>query len=357
MDRTELSKAVEAGVVDKETAERLRNFLADSPAADPPVSPDDERFRLIAGFNDIFVTLGVLLVLGAIFSVGNLQLSLALSAVFAWGAAEIFTRRRRMALPSIVLALVFVFACAGLAIAYFPHEAPSPASLKYLNSPAAMWSYSVGAALTAGGYWALFPAAAGAAALHYWRFRVPIDVANGVYAIALLIMAVVWRLAPETAGALPGGVSFLCGCAIFALAMRFDMSDPLRETRRADIAFWLHLSAAPMIANGLLAPYAMKRLMNGDGGAPVVLAIFAVFTLVALIIDRRALIVSALFYAGGVFFQIFKTMGSLTNGMTGAALTLGLIVLGLSIGWRPLRKMIVPFVPLGGLAARLPPTA
>ena len=45
----------------------------------------------------------------------------------------------------------------------------------------------------------------------------------------------------------------LCGLAVFALAMRFDLSDPKRQTRRTDIAFWLHMLAAPLIVHPLAA--------------------------------------------------------------------------------------------------------
>ncbi len=35
--------------------------------------------------------------------------------------------------------------------------------------------------------------------------------------------------------------------------MRFDMTDPERLTRRTDIAFWLHLLAAPLIVHSLIS--------------------------------------------------------------------------------------------------------
>ena len=44
---------------------------------------------------------------------------------------------------------------------------------------------------------------------------------------------------------------FVAGLGVFAFAMRWDMTDPQRETRRSDVAFWLHLLAAPMIAHPL----------------------------------------------------------------------------------------------------------
>ena len=41
----------------------------------------------------------------------------------------------------------------------------------------------------------------------------------------------------------------IAGLGVFTLAMWWDRSDRVRQTRRSDVAFWLHLLAAPMIAH------------------------------------------------------------------------------------------------------------
>ena len=50
-------------------------------------------------------------------------------------------------------------------------------------------------------------------------------------------------------GFLQTALSFVLvlGIGVFLFAMRWDSSDPARVTRRSDVAFWLHLLAAPMI--------------------------------------------------------------------------------------------------------------
>ncbi|MBN9446802.1 MAG: hypothetical protein J0I67_07800, partial [Bosea sp.] len=76
---------------------------------------------------------------------------------------------------------------------------------------------------------------------------------------------------------------------------------------------------------------------------------------VALVIDRRALIVSGLSYAG---IAIAYLLAQRVEGGLGLPLTLlglAVVVLGLSAGWRSLRTLIVPRLPLGVLADRLPP--
>jgi hypothetical protein len=36
---------------------------------------------------------------------------------------------------------------------------------------------------------------------------------------------------------------------VFGIALRWDASDRERRTRRADVAFWLHLLAAPLLVH------------------------------------------------------------------------------------------------------------
>jgi len=107
--------AVAQGIITADQAERLRALDApvDEPVDDSAPAPaDPEALRFISGFGDIFVVLGIGLFLApaAYFAnlyYGPLARSLVL-VVLAWLLAELFTRRLRMALPSIVLLVVFV---------------------------------------------------------------------------------------------------------------------------------------------------------------------------------------------------------------------------------------------------------
>ena len=116
---SDLSSAVSAGAISSDAAEALRAHAASLRSA--PVA-DEEQFRLITGFNDIFVTIACALVIFASASVGGEikeWLGGILVAGASWLMAEMFTRKRRMALPSIVLLLAFAiglgFAAANLA--------------------------------------------------------------------------------------------------------------------------------------------------------------------------------------------------------------------------------------------------
>ena len=144
-----------------------------------------------------------------------------------------------------------------------------------------------------------------------------------------------------------------CGFAIFAAAMRFDMSDPLRLTRRTDIAFWLHLLAAPLIVHPIVAGFLGGRAMVDPSRALLVLAVFFALAAVAVLIDRRAILVSGLTYAGIAFGTLIRQAGLADRTVPATLLALGAFVLLLSAGWRPLRATILMALPTD-LARRLP---
>ena len=79
----------------------------------------------------------------------------------------------------------------------------------------------------------------------------------------------------------------------------FDMSDRERLTRRSDCAFWLTLIAAPLIVHPVAGLISSGE--DADHARPMLLtiAVVVVFALVALIVDRRAFLVSSLAYLGG----------------------------------------------------------
>ena len=106
-----LAQGVERGIITAEQAERLRALQTAGEPPELPFSPDDEQLLFISGFSDIFVTLGLAMFLGAsvyfALSSRTVRASWIAVAVTAWLLAEFFTRQRRIALPSIVLLIVF----------------------------------------------------------------------------------------------------------------------------------------------------------------------------------------------------------------------------------------------------------
>lgn len=335
---SDLDSAVAAGAMTPDAAAALRAYV--SSARQSPMV-DEEQFRLITGFNDIFVSIAAVLFLtGCAWAGGSVTpwLGAALVAVSSWGMAEYFTAKRRMALPSIIFLLAFV---GGVFAAFGTFLVPDGDVSEGDRVGAALLALS--AAIAVGAAW-----------LHWRRFMVPITIAAGAAAAAgmsFLLLAVAYPAIDEIV--MP--IILAAGLAIFAFAMRWDMSDRERTTRRSDVAFWLHLLAAPMIVHPI---FVMLGLTEGDasmGVAGIVLAIYLVLGAVALIIDRRALMVSALAYVLAAMGSLFREFGAVSLNVAITALVIGSALLLLSAFWHDVRARLVAALP-NGLQAKLPVT-
>jgi hypothetical protein len=340
-----LAKGVERGIITAEQAERLRALENAGEPPELPVSPDDEQLRFIGGFSDVFVTIGLAMFLGAIGffatrAAGGLGASTAIAAA-AWLLAEFFTRIRRMALPSIVLLVVFacaVFFDVSLAIdaidtgtTRFAYQGLGRFLDIYISQP----KFVAGAAF----------ATVLMVALHYWRFRVPITIAAGCAALTATVLSLFSGLAPNLPPVAYNAAILICGLAVFALAMQFDMADLERRTRRTDVAFWLHLLAAPLIVHSVTRGLVTQASKLDQGTAVLILALFLALSVVAILIDRRAMLVSGLSYAGVAFWALIRQSGISDMTIPLTILVLGAFVLLLSAGWRPLRAGILSIVP------------
>lgn len=340
--------ATERGIISPEQAERLRALeaeLAPSTAATLPPPDDDERLRLVTGFGDIFVTIGLALFLGALGYFSSALGDAGMWAVIAaasWLLAEFFTRVQRMALPSIVLLMVFCCSVLYAASASLGGDNMTFPPGDFLFGPRAR-------ATLLGGLGALV-----AALLYYWRFRVPIALAAAPAAAVLILVGFVAAAAPGAFNVVINPLLVVCGLGIFALAMRFDMSDPQRLTRRTDIAFWLHMLAAPLIVHPLIQGFIGPDGSPGVAGALPVLAVFTVLGVVAVLIDRRALLASGLSYAGVAFASLIEVTGFTKGSTPLSLLVLGALILLLSALWHPLRRGVLALLP-ARLAQRLPP--
>lgn len=338
----DLDAAVAAGVLTAPAVEALRSFV-DSRRQAP--AADEEAFRLLTGFNDIFVAIAIIIVLAGVALSSHTMIGEALSAAavaaVSWPLAEFFTRRRRMALPSILLLLAWV---GGWLVAVFLALVETRLTVQ---SPALF-----SGALLVGG--------AAVAYVHWLRFRVPITVAAGV-AMSVAALAVSIARLPN-GDALLTPMFAVAGLATLGLALWWDSSDPMRRTRRADVAFWLHIAAAPMIVHPIFAALRAAHALAADAAAPqadyvqplATVAIYLALAMVSLIIDRRALMVSGLIYLLVATTRIFGGADALSFGFAIAALVAGSALLLLSAFWRPLRGALVGLLP-APLKARLPP--
>lgn len=343
IEPADLDAAVAANVLSAEQRASLTEFVRQRQQAS--LGADEEHFRFISSFNDIFVTIAAVLLLVAVGALGARIDAWAGAlgvAVASWGLAEYFTRRRRMAFPSIVLLLAFVgsvFVTVGAAIV----RITGIREVEPTETQGALFLGLAGAAAVA------------AAVAHWRRFQVPITIAAGAAALSAIAFAIVAATMGEDRSALLTAVS-LCGVGIFALAMHYDMSDRQRLTRRTDIAFWLHLLAAPMIIHPLVVMFGLNNPAMAPAEAVAIVAVYLVLTFVALAIDRRALLVSGLAYMIFALQSLFRQTGDVDLGFALTCLVIGLFLITLSAAWQRIRAAVMPLVP-SYWAERLPVVA
>ena len=361
IETEELDAAVTAGVLPQTQADALRAFVAERRRTQlTQIVQEDERFRFMSGFNDFFFAVGVLLLgFGIAFFTGGEMIPSLIAALIMWALSELLVRRMRLVLPGILLSLFFIF----FVYLTVPLDFSTLASQQIPRGPGTGFSIVNILGLSGAPFAVAVKALIGTAAagLYYWRFRLPFALlpiaASLVLAIVSLVMIGTGPL-PATAQAL---VILACGLAVFAAAMSFDISDRDRMTRRSDCAFWLHLLAAPLIVHSLIALVTPSVVEVTNDVALAIIAIVAGLAVVAIAIDRRALLVSALIYLG---FVIAYAIGgpaawlarSPMQGMVFFAtlVILGAFVITLGIGWLPLRRRMIPLMP-PSIAGRLPP--
>ena len=351
----DLDDAVASGVISAAAADALRAHIEGQRST--PIA-DEEQFRLITGFNDIFVSIAAAILLFAVGWIGQWfgqsaglvmdvdgpsPLAPLAVAATAWPLAMFFTAKRRMALPSILLLLAFVggvFATAlfSLVLSFGVNN--------FDNNP--QLGGVIGAVAAA--------IAAGAAWLHWRQFRVPITIAAGagsVAAIAVGLLVAALGQNAENAKNLILGFVLLLGIGMFLFAMWWDASDRTRTTRRADVAFWLHLLAAPMIVHPVFTLLGLTTGHANVGEGLAVVALYIVLGITALAVDRRALLVSALAYVLYALQQLFREFGAVQLNIALTALVIGSALLLLSAFWHQARGAIVRPLP-ESLRDRLP---
>lgn len=345
----DLDTAVATGIISRDQAEKLLALAAENRTPRAFAGADDERFRFLHGFNDVFLALGVAIVVLATVILANMMpfpLSFLLGPAVTWGLSEFLAKRLRTVLPSMVAALGFAYFCAAIT-AVLSNVAPA--------GDQELWKSNFAGLLAFG--------AAGAclgSILYYLRFRLPfaLFLAAASLGYGVMYAAAYW------AGTSPLQISPVIylpvGLATFALAMWFDMSDPERLTRRADCGFWLHLVAAPLIIKPVIDPLFAGTFGQTSSVGQLIAAMAAVvgFTVIALIVDRRALLVASLAYIAITIGVVLTSLQVQGLPMVGLVLAIvGILVLVIGFAWRPIRAALIKPIAHWPIVRRLPPVA
>ena len=317
----DLRAAVQRGILTEAQSAQLISLSAARQTAKDGV---EEPFVLFKGFNEIFVVVGLVILftgwVGVATLMGlNMQAPAGVTTVLLSGATitglaglgRYFTTKRRMVAPSIALSIMTALTAVVLGFAL-------------VGSP--FGTYSVAAV-------SLFVAVLMAG--HYWMFRIPFSAAI-IAGAAYYALFSAWT---EQTGAEDAGLTALTltfGLAVFALAMRLDMSDPLRVSTRSATAFWLHVAAAPAIVNTV----ALRLLADGSAAAQAgLLAFLLLIAVVAVVIDRRSFLISGAGYSVALAATLFE------GGAAVAILILGLALVLLGAGWDRLRARLMTALP------------
>jgi len=357
-DRSDLQAAVAANVIDAATAANFEAFLQSRRGGDSLA--DGESLRFLANFNDIFISIGLVLLLsgilafaGSVFMPAGVPTAATFIAILtpaivaAWGLSEYFCARRRLLLPSIVLCAAFCVLCGVLGSTLFGESAARDIE-----------NYGFTQSFRAVGNLGLVgTGSVAAAALAYFiRFRLPFSLF--VLALALAGAAYAGVAFFGDAGLLVGGtLSLLIGLATLAVGIFLDAGDPHRTSRRSDFGFWLHLAAAPQIILGLRG-LTVGFFGQGEslGTAIILLASLLGFAFLSLALNRRALIVSSLLTYGIALTALIGQLGlSMVNTTIFTLLVLGAAVVLIGGGWSTARRIVLTVLPRGGLMSQVFP--
>ncbi|KQT91828.1 hypothetical protein [Rhizobium sp. Leaf453] len=346
-----LRSAADEGIITGEQAGRLEPYLIGRGAIiahesvavsviddDASQAEESEQPRFVRGFHDILITIGIVVALIGLWGLGSLFAALPAIIILA----EILVRRQRLALPAVVLTVALVQWICVLAMMLSEE----------------FWSGMSGAdqALY------VLPIFAILLSAFYWRYRVPLALAATLLSLCLLAIDLVFALLSKLLGSgdmlaehsvLSATVFLIGGLGIFSAAMSYDIADPARKSRLSDVAFWLHLAAAPALLYAMLS-FIFLRNINGEwwgdatspGDAAAVLTIVIVFMAIGLIIDRRAFVTSGLLSLGFAIWTILQRGGAnLGDYFSVTVLAVGLVVLLIGIFWQVLRRAVVSMLP------------
>ena len=327
ISRELLQAAVEKKIIRQEQIEPLLDFIRQRQSvAEEPVESDNhgEPLRFVRGFGDVFISLGIILL---VIAINMLPLSGYLYFLPVAGfviMAEWLFRVRRLSLPGIAI-LVSILYFVNKAIE-FDHENATVIGLAILS---------------------------GTSLLFYLRYKMPfslLPVAAGAVAIAIVQIGTYLIEYPLIFSGL--------GLIVFIVAMGFDIRDTERKTHLSDSAFWLHLLAAPLMIHGLMISvlFSQQQWLADMGHAVFIVLFFSGILLIALLLDRRAMLVATQLYMVYAVTQLLQgQLGSTQNIIIYVLLILGFAIIFFGTYWYKTRRILYGFLSGTTISCFVPP--
>jgi hypothetical protein len=308
ISKNTLQQAAQQNIISKDQVEPLFKFIQNEQSS-THLTDKEEPLKFIRSFGDVFIALGVILL---IVSINMTSLSGYYYLIPAAGfivVAEWLVRVRRLALPGIVILLGMLF---------FINKA-----FTFNNEYATSLGLSIISL---------------SSLLFYLRYKMPFSL---LPLCASLVGITIIQIGLDV---VQNPVIFVVlGIIIFSIAMWFDSRDTKRQSHLSDSAFWLHLLAAPLIVHG-----AMLSLLTSDqqysstiGNDILMILFFSGFFLTALFIDRRAMLVSTQIYAIYALTQVLQSdLISSENVMIYVLMALGMFVIFFGTYWYKTRRIV-----------------
>lgn len=351
MTLDDLRAAVAAGILDKAQAARLTALATDRAGQRAAMPHEDEPFEFFRGFAEIFISIGLIILLTGVAmalagfgSEGFLMWVPLVASGIAWWWAEYFTLKRRMILPSIVLASAF-----GAGICSFAFILLDLADTSERVTAIATFLIPTFGMLP----W-------------YRRFRLPF----AAFLTGLFTLGAIYAFTAATANveALAFGgegldnlfnlqespafatATLVFGIGMFVAGMWFDLRDPHRLGRYSATAFWCHLLAALALVNTVAI-----TLLGANGGGMLLLSLaLLIITLLALVIDRRSFLTAAIVYIAVVIAWFAGDSDSFGSWVF-IVLALGTLITAIGTWWVQLRAAVMAALPNFPGKSRLPP--
>lgn len=317
-----LEKAAEQHIIQAEQVEPLYQFLREQPA-DTLADSREEPLRFIRGFGDVFITLGIIFLVVSINIINLSGLAYLIPAAGFILLAEWLVRIRRLALPGMAILLSILF---------FVYRAITDGS-----ETSMLLGLSIVAVTSL---------------LFYLRYKMPFShLPLAASLVAMFVIAI-------DVNAFKNPIVFaVSGIVVFAVAMWFDSRDTERVSHLSDSAFWLHLLASPLLVHGLmLTMLTSKQTWLGVlSNEIIILCFFAVFFLTALLIDRRAMLISTQLYMIYAITQVFRDNVANTEDIIVFVLIgLGMFVIYFGAYWYKSRRFIFRFLSGNAITRYIP---
>jgi len=317
-----LQKAVNENIIEAEQLESLYEFLQNE-NTDKEIDGREEPLKFIRSFGDVFITLGIILLAVAINRINFTGYEAVIPVVGFIAVAEWLVRVRRLSLPGMAILIIVLF--------FVNKATPLDYDASTMSGLAVLGLTSL---------------------LFYLRYKMPFS----LLPLTICVLAMIVKQIGLDVFENPIIFAAL-GLIVFAVAMWFDAQDTKRISHMSDSAFWLHLLAAPLFVHGVMASMLLSEssffeLINKE---MMIFIFFACFFLLALLVDRRAMLVSTQLYVIYALTQLFQDSLSGTQDiMIYILMAIGLFVIYFGAYWYKTRHLIFGFMSSSEVAKYIP---